>query len=223
MASVESKGSPSRLMIMLLFSGLSHELLKIRLRNMDIRPDSRPNAQLRRHLPSRWLTRLIAWRHRMRGVDVQDGVVFYPGALLLRYPRNIHIDSDALIKAGAHICPCNPQAHIYIGSRASLGFHSFVYASDQITIGDDCQIAPFVYIVDSDHGTRKDAPMNRQPNLPNPISIGNDVWIGAHSVVLAGVTIGQGAVIAAGAVVNRNVEPYTIVGGVPARHLGERK
>lgn len=190
---------------------------------MDIRPDSQPNSQLRLHLPPRWRTGLTAWWYRFRGVDLSDNVVLFPGALLLRYPRNIHIGSDALIKSGAHICPCNPQAHIHIGSRTSLGFHSFVYASDRITIGDDCQIAPFVYIVDSDHGTRKDAPMNRQPNQPNPISIGNDVWIGAHAVVLAGVTIGQGAVIAAGAVVNRDVEPYTIVGGVPARHLGERK
>lgn len=131
-------------MIMLLFGGLSHELLKVRLRNMDIRPDSQPNSQLRLHLPPRWRTGLTAWWYRFRGVDLSDNVVLFPGALLLRYPRNIHIGSDALIKSGAHICPCNPQAHIHIGSRTSLGFHSFVYASDRITIGDDCQIAPFV-------------------------------------------------------------------------------
>ena len=190
---------------------------------MEARKAGLANAQLRRHLPPSWRTKLTAWWPRIRGVDLSDNVVFFPGALLLRFPRNIHIGSGALILSGAHFCPCNPQAHIHIGSRTSLGFHSFVYASGQITIGDDCQIAPFVYIVDSDHGIRKDTLMNRQPNVVNPISIGNDVWIGAHAVVLAGVTIGQGAVIAAGAVVNRDVEPYAIVGGIPARHLGERK
>ncbi|RYE43054.1 MAG: acyltransferase [Hyphomicrobiales bacterium] len=83
-------------------------------------------------------------------------------------------------------------------------------------------IAPFVYLVDSDHGTRKGVPMNQQQNVARPIRIGNDVWIGAHAVVLSGVTIGDGAVIASGAVVREDVAPNQIVGGVPARVIGER-
>ena len=65
--------------------------------------------------------------------------------------------------------------------------------------------------------------MNLQPNEAKPIRIGNDVWIGAHAVVLAGVTIGEGAVVGAGAVLKDNVPPYTIVGGVPAKVIGMRK
>jgi len=185
--------------------------------------DRVPNAQLRRHLPSRLHTYFRAWWNRIRGVDISSGVILFPGARLLRYPRNIRLGSAALIKTGAHICPCNPQAKVQIGARTSVGFHTFIYASAEITVGDDCQIAPFVYIVDSDHGIQKDIPMNMQPNVAKPISIGNDVWIGAHSVILSGVTIGDGAVVAAGAVVKQNVAPYTIVGGVPAKLLGERQ
>ena len=181
------------------------------------------NAQLRRHLPSFLLRQLRLWWQRWRGVKLSSRVVLFPGVLLLRYPRNIQIGPDAVIKSGAHICPCNSDAKIKIGARTSLGFNTFVYASSCISIGDDSQIAPFAYIVDSDHCTEKGIPMNQQPNLANPIIIGNDVWIGAHSVVLAGVKIGDGAVVAAGAVVNKDVEPYTIVGGVPAKLLGIRK
>jgi acetyltransferase-like isoleucine patch superfamily enzyme len=54
------------------------------------------------------------------------------------------------------------------------------------------------------------------------VSIGKDVWIGANAVILPGVTIGDGAIIGAGAVVTGDVEPYSIVGGVPARKIGER-
>ena len=190
---------------------------------MGLDPDGRPNAQLRRHLPSRWRTWLRVWWHRLRGVNLAADVVLFPGALLLRYPRNIQVGPAALIKTGAHICPCNPEARVQIGARTSIGFHTFLYASARINIGDDCQIAPFVYIVDSDHSTRKDTLMNLQPNVAKPIRIGNDVWIGAHAVILSGVTIGEGAVVAAGAVVHQDVAPYTIVGGIPARVLGERE
>lgn len=59
-------------------------------------------------------------------------------------------------------------------------------------------------------------------NESAPVSLGSDVWIGARAVVLGGVRIGHGAVVAAGAVVTRDVEPYSVVGGVPARPIRER-
>lgn len=83
-------------------------------------------------------------------------------------------------------------------------------------------IAPFVYIVDSDHGINLGTPMNLQKNISRPILIGSDVWIGAHSIILSGVKIGDGAVIAAGSVINQDVPANTIVGGVPAKIIKER-
>jgi acetyltransferase-like isoleucine patch superfamily enzyme len=56
-----------------------------------------------------------------------------------------------------------------------------------------------------------------------PVKIGNDVWIGAHAVITGGIRIGNGAVISAGAVVTQNVDDYQIVGGVPARVIGDRR
>jgi acetyltransferase-like isoleucine patch superfamily enzyme len=66
-------------------------------------------------------------------------------------------------------------------------------------------------------------PINRQPNTARPIRIGNGVWIGAQALILSGVTIADGAIIAAGSVVREDVAPNTIVGGVPAKVIGVRK
>ncbi|MGE3149656.1 MAG: acyltransferase [Pseudorhodoplanes sp.] len=110
-----------------------------------------------------------------------------------------------------------------IGDRTTIGFYSLLYATAGITVGRDCMIAPFVYIVDSDHGIAAGTPMNRQANVAAPISIGSDVWIGAHAIILSGVTIGDGAIVAAGAVVREDVEPNAIVGGVPAKQIGMRQ
>ena len=92
-----------------------------------------------------------------------------------------------------------------------------------IEIGDDCMIAPFVYIVDSDHGTDINSKMNTQDNETSSIKIGDDVWIGSNSVILPGVEIGNGSIIAAGSVVNKDVEEFSIYGGVPAKFLKKRK
>lgn len=181
------------------------------------------NRQLRAHLPPSLLTALRRLWNRLRGVYLERGVVLFSGVHLLRYPRNIRIGSDAVIKSGAHLCPCNAQAGISIGPRTTIGFHTFIYASSKIEIGADCLIAPFVYIVDSDHGTRAGLPINRQPNTARPIRIGNDVWIGAQSLILSGVTIADGAIIAAGSVVREDIAPNTIVGGVPAKIIRVRK
>lgn len=83
-------------------------------------------------------------------------------------------------------------------------------------------IAPFAYLVDSNHGTRAGQKMNQQPNTTAPIVLHDDVWLGARAIVLPGVTIGTGAIVAAGSVVTRDVQPMSIVGGSPARTIGER-
>ncbi len=140
----------------------------------------------------------------------------------MRYPANIVLQDDVVIKEGARICSCNASAQVSIGKRTTIGYHTFIFASEAIVIGDDCLIAPFVYIVDSNHGIDRSLKINQQPNETAPVKIGNDVWIASNVTILKGVTIGDGAVIAANSVVNKNVLPYEIVGGSPAKKIGER-
>ncbi len=83
-----------------------------------------------------------------------------------------------------------------------------------ISIGDDCLIGHNCTICTVNHS--KD-PQRRGDMTCVPVKIGNKVWIGANVTILPGVSIGDGAIIAAGAVVNKNVQPNTIVAGVPAK------
>jgi acetyltransferase-like isoleucine patch superfamily enzyme len=180
------------------------------------------NLQLRLHYQRNFFHKTCNTWHRFRGVRVGRNVIIDISVKLLRYPSQIDIGDHAIIKSGSHLCPCRPESKIKIGERTTIGFYTLIYASNEISIGKDCMIAPFVHIVDSDHGISRHVMMNRQDNIVSPIHIGADVWIGAHSVILKGVNIGYGAVIAAGAVVKEDVDPYKIVGGVPAKVLGER-
>ncbi len=181
------------------------------------------NDQLRTHLPPLFIRR-CRWLHqRLRGVEIDQTVTMFANVSILRYPHRVKLAADAVIKSGVHLCPCNQDSRISVGRRSTIGFYTLLYATSSIEIGDDCMIAPFVYIVDSDHGTRADINMNLQPNRAKPIHIGNDAWVGAHAVILAGAMIGEGAIVGAGAVLKNNVPPYTIVGGVPAKVIGMRK
>ena len=94
--------------------------------------------------------------------------------------------------------------------------------SKNIVVGNDCMIAPFAYIVDSNHLTKKDIPMNAQGVEASDIIIDDDVWVGTGVKILPGVRINEGSVIAAGSVVNSDIPKYTIVAGSPAKVIGER-
>ena len=85
-----------------------------------------------------------------------------------------------------------------------------------ITIGDDALIGHNVVIATLNHAID---PAERATTEPSPVRIGNSVWVGANATILPGVTIGDGAIVAAGAVVTKDVPPNTIVGGVPARFI----
>ncbi|HEY8515482.1 MAG TPA: DapH/DapD/GlmU-related protein [Candidatus Binatia bacterium] len=93
-----------------------------------------------------------------------------------------------------------------------------------LTIGDNVLIGPNVVIVSSQHHwSDPSLPIIQQGHRSAPIVIGDDVWIGANSVVTPGVTIATGTVVGSGSVVTKSTEPYTIVAGVPARVIGRRE
>lgn len=110
---------------------------------------------------------------------------------------------------------------IKIGARTSVSNNSILSGSQAgITIGEDVMIAPNCCIVAFDHGMDCGAtPMIRQPLVESPIRIGNNVWIGANCTITRGVSIANGAVIAANSVVTRDVQEDEIVGGAPARNI----
>ena len=115
------------------------------------------------------------------------------------------------------------SGHIRLGRRSSVNPFSILYGHGGLVIGDNVRIAAHVVIIPMNH--RFDDPgaiIHDQGIETLGITIEDDVWIGANATVLDGVRIGQGAIIGAGAVVTRDVQPYTVVGGVPARPIGHR-
>lgn len=115
-------------------------------------------------------------------------------------------------------------AGMVMGSRSSIGAYSFVGCSGQLTIGDDVMIGPRLTLIAENHNFADvNESMNRQGVNNRGIVIGNDIWIGACVTILDGVTIGDHSIIAAGAVVTKDVPPFAIVGGVPARVLKDRR
>jgi maltose O-acetyltransferase len=116
-----------------------------------------------------------------------------------------------------------PQ-RISIGSRVYINRGTIITARARIAIGDDVLIGPYVVINSGNHGYKDlTRPMNVQDHVSAPINIGNDVWIGAHAVVLSGVTIGDGSVIGAGSVVTRAIPANVVAAGVPARVIASRE
>ena len=146
----------------------------------------------------------------------------------IEIPRNhsdveLH-DAVALDRGVTLLCTgaATDLPRISIGRGTYINRHTMLDASERIQIGANCMIGPFCYITDHDHGTALGVPIQQQDLVSAAVAIEDDVWIGAHVTVLKGVHIATGAVIAAGAVVTRNVKSNTVVAGVPAVEISRR-
>jgi acetyltransferase-like isoleucine patch superfamily enzyme len=156
---------------------------------------------------------------------------FYPETVIYNMqnnPANISIGTDTHIRGTVLIYKYGGK--ISIGNNCYIGDGSRVWSGDHIVIGNDVLIAHNVNIVDtqaheldsSERAERyieliKQGPWTNKGSIETkPIIIKNKVWISFNAVILKGVTIGEGAIVAAGSVVTKDVEPYTMVAGNPA-------
>jgi acetyltransferase-like isoleucine patch superfamily enzyme len=176
-----------------------------------------------------------------------SGVIFGSN-IVLRHPRkiflgdNIIIDDNVMIDAkGTDNIGITLEKEVFIGrnsilsckggnivlrERANIGFNCEIYSSDYVEIGADTLLAAYTYIVGGGNYKldRKDIPISHQPDFESKggIIIDKGVWIGAHCVILDGVKVGEGSVVAAGAVVNKEVPAMSIAAGVPAKVVKDR-
>lgn len=112
---------------------------------------------------------------------------------------------------------------IAVGAGSAIGPFVVIYGEGTVTLGQDVSVAAHSTIVAVNHVfDQRQTPIRRQGATGAGIRIEDDVWIASNCVVLDSVTIGQGSVVAAGAVVTRTVGPYTITAGVPAKPMRER-
>jgi acetyltransferase-like isoleucine patch superfamily enzyme len=141
------------------------------------------------------------WLERIVGIDWGSGGAIHLGCFIWAYtPRQVR---RAKIRFGHHV---------YINRGCTLDIRG------PLTIGNNVSISPDVTILTATHGLND--PTFRIRHYP--VTIGDNVWIGTRALILPGVTLGQGCVVAAGAVVSRDVGELEVVAGVPARYVADR-
>ena len=164
------------------------------------------------------------------GVISHIGWVVYKVGYLLdglkrKYERTLfeYIGHNTYIGSGGIFT----YSTITIGDNCHIGKMACLQsAHGKILIGNNVILGPYVSIHGGNHIYDRIgeymAQVNKDCNCDGEVVIEDDVWVGANAIILKGVRVGEGAIISAGAVVTKNVEPYTIVGGVPAKKLKMR-
>lgn len=161
----------------------------------------------------------------MSNIRCGKSVYIDRGCRIHASPASIELGDRCRIMFGAYLTTytsaSQPGDSIITGENCWIGVHNVIAAgAGAIHMGNNVLIGPGSALITGGHDFRSSHLSSiEQAYQGRPIVVGNNVWIGANVTVLGGVTIGERAVIAAGAVVNKDVPPYTVVGGVPARPI----
>jgi acetyltransferase-like isoleucine patch superfamily enzyme len=161
-------------------------------------------------------------RGKASNIKIGNHVEIY-GPIDLRNRENgkIVIHDHVRLENDVRLVAAN-DAILTLEEKCFLGPHNIINCGVDVTIGTYTISGPSVIIQSSNHGMDKGTPIWEQNHTYGVVNIGKDVWLGAGAKILAGVTIKDGGVVGAGAVVTKNVKPNEIVGGIPAKHIGER-
>lgn len=166
------------------------------------------------------------WRRlwfRTMGVELH-GRVWLRRISIPRQWSDISLGTGCALDDGVVLLASGParRGKITIGEGTYINRHTMLDAHERVAVGCNCMIGPGCYITDGDHGVSADDDPGKLPMQVEPVVIEDGVWLGAHVVVLRGVTIGRRAVVGAGAVVTHNVAPGACVVGVPAKPICKR-
>jgi acetyltransferase-like isoleucine patch superfamily enzyme len=162
--------------------------------------------------------RRLYWR--ALGMRIGSGTRL--GGLRVTWPHRILIGRNCNIEDGVYLKVAggySDKTSIVLGEGCFIGSQCEFNALSRIELGASCLVASGTRFIDHNHGTSLGTPMKDQPEQSADILIGSDVWIGANCVILKGVSIGDGAIVAAGAVVTKSIPALAIAAGVPARLL----
>ena len=168
-------------------------------------------------------------RVRLRMADnirLHNGVYLDQNTYLHACPQGIEIGENTIIMFGAVLHVYNfrdlPNSGIRIGKDSLVGEYTVIRGQGGVEIGDRVYTSPFTQIIAVNHVfDDPDQPFIEQGITAEGIRIEDDVWIGSGAIITDGVLVGKGAVIAAGSVVTRDVEPHSVVAGVPAKPIRE--
>ncbi|MDQ6991707.1 MAG: acyltransferase [Mariprofundaceae bacterium] len=147
--------------------------------------------------------------------------------IFVSWPHQVSIGNNCLLE---HYIYFHFDGIYRIGSSIVIGDSVFIGTgcefniSDSVMVGDNCLIASGCKFIDHNHDySKRDMPINTQSScVKGCIILENDVWLGVNVVVLKGVTIEKGSIVAAGSVVTKSIPSYEIWGGVPAKRIGNR-
>jgi galactoside O-acetyltransferase len=178
-----------------------------------------------RSCPGRIGTYLRYRHYKLRFRACGKNVRIAPGCYI-RDCRKIEIGSDVSLGIGSQLyAGGDGTEQIRIGSDVSLNSNVMINADvgGRVEIGAHCLVGPNVVFRTSGHVyTDRNVPIREQGHKPGTIVVGDNVWIGANTVISGNIVIGEGAIIAACSLVTRNIKSYTIAGGVPAEKLWTR-
>ena len=161
----------------------------------------------------RWYIRLLAplYQHRGRGSKIYWSVRMDTPPY-----RKFSLGTKSVIES--YCCINNAVGDVLIGNHTRIGIHNTIIGP--VTIGNHVNLAQGITVTALNHNfIDTTLRIDEQGISTNPVVIGDDVWIGANAVILPGVTIGRHVVVAAGAVVTKDVRDNCVVGGVPAKVL----
>lgn len=163
-------------------------------------------------------SRLRNLRYRALGVRI-EGYAWLRQIEIARNWTDITLEDQVALDRGVVIVTGGPPKRdkVRIGRGTYVNRYTIFDGHSHLHIGKDVMIGPHCYLTDADHSMEPGASVKSQPMKQKPVDVEDEVWIGARATILPGVRLGRGSVVAAGAVVTRDVPPYGVAVGVPAR------